>query len=64
MAAATCDHCGRTMGDFDGGSGLLYRGGKRYSFCHPNAPGRPDCYHLVTVYDHPIGQLKSNPKES
>jgi hypothetical protein len=45
-----CTHCGRQMGDYEGGFGehnLL-------PLCHPNVAGRPDCYHLVTVYDHPV----------
>lgn len=47
----TCGHCGRDdVGTFFAG----------YSFadgeflCHPNIYGRPDCYRLVTVYNHPM----------
>ncbi len=53
-----CDHCGRTMGDFAGGSGRLTRAGTTFRFCHPNDPSRPDCYHLVTVWSEEIGSRK------
>lgn len=46
-----CVHCGRTMGDYEGGYGEL----NNLPLCHPNVSDRPDCYHLVTVYHHPIG---------
>lgn len=26
----------------------------RVQLCHPNEPGRPDCYHMVTVYHHEL----------
>lgn len=45
-----CVHCGRKMGDHEGGSG----GVNGLPLCHPNVDGRPDCYHLVTVYHHPV----------
>ena len=45
-----CVHCGRVCGDMAGGSG----GVGEYKLCHPNEPGRPDCYHLVTVYHHEL----------
>jgi hypothetical protein len=54
MATFICDHCGRVAGDFAGGSGsgnLI--NGRVYRVCHPNAPGRPDCYKLVRY--EPLG---------
>lgn len=54
-----CDHCGRTAGDFEGGSsGMSTGAGEVYRFCHPNAHDRPDCYRLVTVYSEQIGSRK------
>ncbi|ASN69246.1 hypothetical protein 7S3_68 [uncultured Caudovirales phage] len=55
MEPQPCDHCGRTMGDFAGGYGGMYKDGQHYNLCHPNGPDRPDCYHLVTVYREQIG---------
>lgn len=50
-----CVHCGRPMGDFDGGYGAVNNDhGVNLPLCHPNALDRPDCYHLVTVYHHPV----------
>lgn len=43
-----CVHCHRQMGDYAGGFAMAFGG----ALCHPNASGRPDCYHLVTVYKH------------
>lgn len=43
-----CAHCGRTTGDIAGGSATV--GG--LPVCHPNEPGRPDCYRAITVYGH------------
>ena len=43
-----CAHCGQPMRGF----GYLGRAGEPDRFlCHPDTG--PDCYHLVTVYDHP-----------
>lgn len=51
-----CAHCGRTD-DGRGGFELFARQGE-YKLCHPNPdpadPDRPDCYHLATVYGHPV----------
>lgn len=44
-----CSHCERKMGDFAGGSS---RGYNNEQLCHPNAANRPDCYALVTQYNH------------
>lgn len=49
--AENCVHCGRLCRNFDGGYASA---GKDYALCHPNAPDRPDCYHMVTVYHHPL----------
>lgn len=38
------------MNDFAGGSAKVGPN----PVCHPNAKNRPDCYHLVTVYKHPM----------
>jgi hypothetical protein len=46
-----CAHCGRVCGDAEGGWGSL----NGEPLCNPNVKGRPDCYHLVTVYHHPLG---------
>lgn len=43
-----CVHCGRLCGDFDGG----YASVGDAQLCHPNAPGRPDCYFNVTISKH------------
>ncbi len=50
VAPRPCGHCGRTMGDYAGG----YASVGDVAVCHPNEPGRPDCYHFVTVYRHPL----------
>lgn len=55
MAAYVCDHCGRIAGDEAGGYSSLHDHTGSYRFCHPNVPGRPDCYHLVTACGEPIG---------
>lgn len=48
---SACGHCGATdVGTFEGGYGSVGRA----DLCHPNESGRPDCYHLVTVYHHPM----------
>lgn len=44
-----CQHCGRKMNDFKGG---YSRGPNNELLCHPNEPNRPDCYRLVTIYNH------------
>lgn len=45
-----CSHCNRDMGTFASG---YARGGPNFKIlCHPNVPGRPDCYQLVTIYKH------------
>jgi len=46
-----CVHCGRTMGDYEGGFG---RSVENLPLCHPNVDNRPDCFHMVTVYTHPV----------
>lgn len=46
----SCVHCGRVMNDYNGGHG----GYNGLPLCHPNAPNRPDCYHMVTVYHHQL----------
>lgn len=43
-----CAHCERKMSDFAGGYSKL--NGK--PLCHPHASGRPDCYKLVSFYNH------------
>ncbi len=44
-----CGHCGRDdIGTPQAGYGAV---GKT-RLCHPNEPGRPDCFRLVTVYGH------------
>lgn len=44
-----CAHCDRLMNDYEGG---YSRGYNNEPLCHPNAKNRPDCYRLVTTYDH------------
>jgi hypothetical protein len=54
-----CSHCGLKCGDYDGGYGSITGpDGKMLRLCHPNAPGRPDCYRRVTVYHETPGVLK------
>lgn len=54
-----CAHCGQMCGDYNGGcGGVDDPDGNPVSVCHPNEPGRPDCYRLVTVYHQPLGSLK------
>jgi hypothetical protein len=45
-----CGHCGRVMGDYAGG----YAAVGDTKLCHPNEPGRPDCYRLVTAHGHKL----------
>lgn len=59
--AKTCDHCGRTMGDFAGGFGRMTRDGIHYNLCHPNDPRRADCYHLVTTRAEAVGARRNTP---
>lgn len=54
-----CAHCGRPMGDFEGGYGTIGDGER---VCHPNAQGRPDCYRLITTYHEVLG-VRSNETE-
>jgi hypothetical protein len=54
-----CSHCGQKCGDYDGGyGGITGPDGKMLRLCHPNAPGRPDCYRRVTVYHEVPGVLR------
>lgn len=43
-----CAHCARRTGNF--AAGFARHDGE--PLCHPHAKNRPDCYHLVTVYQH------------
>jgi len=43
-----CAHCGRACNNFAGGSSKV--GNKL--LCHPNVGNRPDCYALVSRYNH------------
>lgn len=52
----TCVHCGRICGDGAGGYGTV----EGQPVCHPNAPDRPDCYRLVTVYREKLGSRKED----
>ena len=45
---STCVHCGRSCQTTMGG----YASIGQQPVCHPNVPGRPDCYHMITVYGH------------
>ena len=45
---ALCVHCGRVTNNEEAGYGSV----EGQPLCHPNVTGRPDCYHLVTVYKH------------
>lgn len=49
VVGTRCAHCGRLMNNFAGGHSQGYQG---ENLCHPNASNRPDCYRLVTVYNH------------
>lgn len=46
-----CVHCGRRCNDYEGGHASA---GEGSPLCHPNVDGRPDCYHMVTVYHHQL----------
>ncbi len=47
----TCGHCGRTdVGSTYAGRQLLHG----TPVCSPSRPGRPDCFLLVTTYQHPL----------
>lgn len=50
LPVATCVHCGRKCCDPAGGSASV----QDFWLCHPNEPNRPDCYHMVTVYQHEL----------
>lgn len=50
VSRTNCVHCGRVCGDFAGG----FASTGAYPVCHPNAAGRPDCYHMITVYHHEV----------
>jgi hypothetical protein len=52
-----CAHCGRPCGDYAGGHGSVWHVNEKRAthLCHPNASGRPDCYHLVTVHGEELG---------
>lgn len=49
-----CVHCGRKCGESAGGSASV----NGIQVCHPNEPGRPDCYHMVTVYHHELSDCR------
>ena len=53
----SCAHCGQVCGDYDGGLGTIDYGFGLIRLCHPNAPGRPDCYTRVSLYKEPVGWL-------
>lgn len=48
-SVSPCAHCNRIMNDFAGG---YARGFHNELLCHPNAKDRPNCYKLVTLYNH------------
>jgi len=56
----TCDHCGAAdVGTPEAGyaRGAVTNAAGQIvgaTLCHPNEPGRPDCYRLVAVYRHPM----------
>lgn len=49
-AEGYCVHCGRACNSFESGKASV----ERHFVCHPNVPGRPDCYHMITVYHHEL----------
>jgi hypothetical protein len=51
----TCVHCGRVCGDYAGGLASV----ERLPVCHPNDNNRPDCYHLITVYNHQLRDCRA-----
>lgn len=58
-----CAHCGQICGDCEGGYAAIPAGLTHVAVCHPNAPGRPDCYRRVTIYAERLGALIGvNPK--
>ncbi len=55
----TCYHCGQRCGDYEGGYGSITGpDGAIHATCHPNVPGRPDCYRRITVYHEEPGILR------
>lgn len=54
-----CAHCGRPIGDYAGGIATVYHNHVSVRVCHPNAPDRPDCYKLITVYNEVVGVRQS-----
>ena len=56
---ATCAHCGQACGDYAGGhAGVTDAAGDLVPVCHPNDPGRPDCYRRVSVFGELLGALR------
>jgi hypothetical protein len=53
-----CAHCGRITQDVHGGWAKI----NGLPVCHPNEPGRPDCYREVTVAGRPLGVRRSTPQ--
>jgi hypothetical protein len=45
-----CIHCSRPCDTYDAGHATI----DEFPVCRPNAPGRPDCYHMITVYHHRV----------
>ncbi len=59
--SAICGHCGRRDVGTPNAGNANHDG---VALCHPNEPGRPDCFRLVTVYRHPLDcrcQDRTNP---
>lgn len=57
MIARICALCGRVCGDYAGG----YASVKGFPLCHPNEPGRPDCYKEASATGFPIDTLPRYP---
>lgn len=50
-----CAHCGALdIGSFAAGYASVPGTNENTQalLCHPNIPGRPDCYRLVTMFNH------------
>jgi hypothetical protein len=51
-----CVHCGRECGSVHVGgvANVPDDAGNQLPVCHVHEDGRPDCYHLITVYHHQL----------
>lgn len=58
-AVPTCAHCQETI---EGPPATIWRGGPTHYLHHED--GHLDCYHVVTVYRHPMPCRWCDPQEA